>query len=133
MFAEFQKLQKKPNEAFLEFYWRASNFYEWTMDDSSQMGEDKTAFRMIKEKMVNAYPSRYVPDFKRRLENKEQLGDIFDAIVEMTQNYPDIGNDGGNDGNELYALRKKNDDWQKNAKCFACGKKGHIKRNCYSR
>ena len=133
VFAEFEKLQKKPNEAFLHFLEKCKNYYQWTMDDSSQIDTDATAYRMIKSKMVHAYPSRYVSEFKRRLEGKNTMSDIFMAILDMAENFPDIEDEGGNDGTDMMALRKSYDDWLKSAKCYSCGRKGHIKKNCWKR
>ena len=133
VFAEFEKLQKKPNEAFLHYLEKCKNYYQWTMDDSSQIDTDATAYRMIKSKMVHAYPSRYVSEFKRRLEGKNTMSDIFMAILDMAENFPDIEDEGGNDGTDMMALRKSYDDWLKSAKCYSCGRKGHIKKTCWKR
>ena len=133
IFAEFEKLQKKPNEPFLHFLEKCKNYYQWTMDDSTQIDTDATAYRMIKSKMVHAYPSRYVSEFKRRLEGKNTMSDIFMAILDMAENFPDIEDEGGNDGTDMMALRKSYDDWLKSAKCYSCGRKGHIKKNCWKR
>ena len=133
IFQEFQKLQRKPNQSYLEFFERCKNYYRYMMDKPEDLNTDKTAFREIRQKMVNAYPSRFVPEFKRRLEGKTTMTDIFDAILDLVENFPEVELDGSSDGNDLYALRQKNEDWQKKVKCFGCGKKGHIKRNCYKR
>ena len=135
IFDEFTMLQKKPNENHLYFFEKLKNYYQWMEGaDPSTINDDSTAFRMIKSKMIQSYPSRFVPDFKRRLEGKTKLDDIFEAILDMTENYPDIADDGGdNGGSDVMALRKKNESWQKNVKCFQCGRKGHIKKNCWKR
>ena len=134
IFNEFTMLQKKPNENHLHFFEKLKTYYQW-MDGTSpaKMEKDPTAFRMIKSKMTQAYPNRYVPEFKRRIEGKTTLSDIFEAILEMTENYPDIADDSDNGGSDVMALRKKNESWLKNVKCYKCGNKGHIKKNCWKR
>ena len=133
IFTEFTMLQKKPNENHLYFFEKLKNYYFWMKEDGEKMEDDPTAFRMIKSKMIQAYPSRFVPEFKRRLEGKSKLNDIFEAILEMTEEYPDIMDNDGNGGSDVMALMKKNESWLKNVKCYKCGKKGHIAKNCYSK
>ena len=133
IFHEFTMLQKKPNETHLYFFEKLKNYYSWMREDGEKMTDNPTAFRMIKSKMIQAYPSRFVPEFKRRLEGKSKLSDIFEAILEMTEEYPDIMDNDDNGGSDVMALRKKNESWLKNVKCFKCGKKGHIAKNCYSK
>ena len=133
IFNEFQMLQKKPKEEYLYFLEKCRNFYKYTLEDNVDIYDDPTAFKMIKAKMVKAYPSRVVSEFKRRLEGKKDLGDISAATLAMAEEYPDMADEGVNDGTDLMALRKKYEDWRKTAKCFSCGKKGHIKKNCWKR
>ena len=133
IFTEFTMLQKKPNENHLYFFEKLKNYYFWMKEADQKMEDDPTAFRMIKSKMIQAYPSRFVPEFKRRLEGKSKLNDIFEAILEMTEEYPDIMDNDGNGGSDVMALMKKNESWLKNVKCYKCGKKGHIAKNCYSK
>ena len=135
IFSEFMSLQKKKNENFVQYYQKLFDFllYAYT-DKRSSFETDQTAYRMIKEKMVKSFPNQLVPEFKRRLENKKNLSDIFMTVLDMRDQFPDMKNiENDNSGENLFVMRQKRDDWEKHVKCFNCGQKGHIKKNCYKR
>ena len=129
-FLDFQKLQRKPNQSFLEFYQSCKTRFQWYHGDNIE--NDANAFRVLKDKMVKAYPTMVAQEFKRRLEGKTTLTDIFNAILAVNDNNPNIEDERSNDG-EIYALKMKNEDWQKTVRCYGCGRMGHIRRNCKQR
>ena len=138
IFSEFMSLQKKKNENFVQYYQKLYDFllfaYDLASEKRSSFDKDQTAYRMIKEKMVKSFPNQFVPEFKRRLENKENLPDIFMTVLDMRDQFPDMKNiENDNSGENLFVMRQKRDDWEKHVKCFKCGQKGHIKKNCYKR
>ena len=135
IFSEFMSLQKKKNENFVQYYQKLYDFLLFAYTEKrSSFDKDQTAYRMIKEKMVKSFPNQFVPEFKRRLENKENLPDIFMTVLDMRDQFPDMKNiENDNSGENLFVMRQKRDDWEKHVKCFKCGQKGHIKKNCYKR
>ena len=133
IFSEFLSLQKRNSENYIQFFQKLCDFYFYgNAIDRTVMKTDPTAFQLIKDKLCKAYPNRYLPEFKRRLEEKNNLGDILDAIIAMRENFPDSENNRDSDM-EINVLRSRNKDWQKNAKCYRCGRTGHIKRDCYAK
>ena len=141
IFSEFLNLQKKKNENFIQYYQKVVDFYLFTQADTFKQTQtfesDPTAFKLIKEKMVKAIPNPLVPEFKRRIEGKDKMGDIFKAVLDMRDQFPETESfEPSIDYNEtnLNVLKQqRRPDWHKNAKCFHCGRKGHIKKNCYKR
>ena len=91
------------------------------------------AFKMIKEKMCAALPNRYVPEFKRRIEGKTKMGEMYLALLDLRDQFPDIEENEVYSGTNLHVLKQKKADWKKKVKCFRCGRTGHIKRECYAR
>ena len=92
------------------------------------------AFKLVKDKMVKAYPNRLVSEFKRRLESKSKLTEIFEVILQMKDQFPEFEYDNDYGGSDLNALTKqKKSDWKKNIKCHRCGRKGHLKKECYAK
>ena len=133
IFSEFLSLQKRNSENYIQFFQKLCDYYFYANAiDREVMKTDPTAFQLIKDKLCKAYPNRYLPEFKRRLEEKNNLGDILDAIIAMRENFPDSENNRDSDM-EINVLRSRNKDWQKNAKCYRCGRTGHIKRDCYAK
>jgi len=133
IFSEFLSLQKRNSENYIQFFQKLCDFYFYgSTVNRDAMRTDPTAYQLIKDKLCKAYPSRYLPDFKRRLEGKKNLGDILDAIMGMRENFPESENNRDSDM-EINVLRSRNKDWQKNAKCYRCGRTGHIKRDCYAK
>ena len=133
IFSEFLSLQKRNSENYIQFFQKLCDFYFYGQTiDRDEMKTDPTTFQLIKDKLCKAYPNKYLPEFKRRLEGKKNLGDILDAIIGMRENFPDSENNRDSDM-EINVLRSKNKDWQKNAKCYRCGRTGHIKRDCYAK
>lgn len=133
IFSEFLSLQKRNSENYIQFFQKLCDYYFYANTvDRDEMKTDPTAFQLIKDKLCKAYPNRYLPEFKRRLEEKNNLGDILDAIIAMRENFPDSENNRDSDM-EINVLRSRNKDWQKNAKCYRCGRTGHIKRDCYAK
>ena len=142
IFTSFVGLQKKNNETLLEYFQKVCDFYLFSYSDAQQqdrtkMNEDAMSYKLIKNKMVQAFPNRLVTDFKRRLESKSKLTEIFDAILEMKDQFSEFEFENSNmndyNGAGLNVMVKKKSDWKKTVKCFHCGKKGHIKRECYKR
>ena len=133
IFAEFLGLQKKNNENYLQYFQKLSDYYFFgNSKDREEMMSDPTAFQLIKDKLCRAYPNRYLPEFKRRLEGKNNLDDILQAIIQMREYFPESENNGDSEM-EINVLRSRNKDWQKNAKCYRCGRTGHIKRDCFAK
>ena len=131
-FADFQKLQRKQNQSFLEYFQNCKTRYMWYTGTMPLPDDDENAFRSLKDKMVNAYPTLVAQEFKRRLEGKTTLTNIFNAILDVADNNPNIEEVGNNNG-EIYALKMKNENWQKTVRCYECGKMGHIRRFCKQR
>ena len=72
---------------------------------------------MIKEKMVKSFPNQLVPEFKRRLENKDNLSDIFMTVLDMRDQFPDMKNiENDNSRENLFVMRQKRDDWEKHVR-----------------
>ena len=135
IFSEFLDLQKRKDENFLQYYQKLMDYYFFgTKGTYNELNEDSTAYKLIKDKICKAYPNKYLPEFKRRIENKDKLEDLYTAILEMRENFPESEQCNRNDSEmELNVLRSQNKDWQKNVKCFKCGRRGHIKKDCYSK
>ena len=140
IFSEFMNLQKKKNENFIQYYQKVVDFYLFTQNNTFSKGHtametDPIAFKLIKDKMVKAIPNQLIPEFKRRIEGKNKLSEIFKAVLEMRDQFPETESfePDYNETNLNVLKQQKKPDWQKNVKCFHCGKKGHIKRNCYKR
>ena len=137
IFSEFMNLQKKKNEDFIQYYQKVVDFYIFTQPNTiglKHLESDPIAFKLIKDKMVRAMPNQLVPEFKRRIEGKTKLSDMFMAVLEMREQFPEteMFEPDYNETN-LNVLKQKKPDWTKNVKCFHCGKKGHIKKDCYKR
>ena len=137
IFSEFMNLQKKKNEDFIQYYQKVVDFYIFTQPNTiglKHLESDPIAFKLIKDKMVRAMPNQLVPEFKRRIEGKTKLSDMFKAVLEMREQFPEteMFEPDYNETN-LNVLKQKKPDWTKNVKCFHCGKKGHIKKDCYKR
>ena len=135
IFSAFMNLQKTKSENFIQYYTKVIDFYLFTQTNSyrSEIEKDPMAFKLVKEKMVKAIPNQLVPEFKRRLEGKDKWSDIFKAILDMQDQFPNTENDDYNETNIYVLKQQRRPDWHKNAKCFHCGRKGHIKKNCYKR
>ena len=139
IFTDFVNLQKKSHENFLEYFQKICDFYLFSYSTARKperdtMDNDSMAFKLVKDKMVKAYPNRLVPEFKRRLETKTTLTDIFEVILEMNDQFPETENEKDYSVPDLNVLKTmKNSDWKKNVKCYHCGKKGHLKKKCYKR
>ena len=116
------------------------DFYIFTQSNTIGQGQkamesDPIAFKLIKDKMVKAMPNRLVPEFKRRIEGKTKLPEMFMAVLEMREQFPEteMFEPDYNETNLNVLKQQRKPDWTKNVKCFHCGKKGHIKKNCYKR
>ena len=138
IFTDFVGLQKKSHETLLEYFQKVCDYYLFSYsnakkEDRAKMDVDQMAFKLIKDKMIKAYPNRMVSDFKRRLENKTKLTEIFEVILEMKDQFPDFEYDKDYSGSDLNVLKQKKNDWKKNVKCFRCGRKGHLKKECYAK
>ena len=138
IFADFIRLQKKSHESLLEYFQKVCDYFLFSQSNGSQenrdkMDEDPMAFQLVKDKMVKAYPNRMVSEFKRRLESKEKLTDIFDVILEMKDQFPEFEYESDYSGQNLNALKQKKSDWKKNVRCFKCNQRGHLKKDCYSK
>ena len=142
IFSEFMKLQKKPNYDFLRYFQKVCDFYLFACEDITEykingsinvLDKDVMAFKMIKEKMCAALPNRYVPEFKRRIEGKTKMGEMYLALLDLRDQFPDIEENEVYSGTNLHVLKQKKTDWKKKVKCFRCGRTGHIKRECYAR
>ena len=57
------------------------------------------------------------------------------AVLEMREQFPEteMFEPDYNETNLNVLKQQRRPDWHKNAKCFHCGRKGHIKKNCYKR
>ena len=134
IFTEFMNLQKTKNENFIQYYQKVIDFYLFTKKDSyGSLETDPMVFKLVKEKMVKAIPNNLVPEFKRRIEGKDTCADIFKALLDMQDQFPNTDNHDYNETNLNVLKQQRRPDWHKNAKCFHCGRKGHIKKNCYKR
>ena len=138
IFTEFISCQKRTHENMLEYYQRVVQFYCFSNKDSKNISDienDPVAYKLIKDKISKAYPSRLVTEFKRKLESKSSIKDIFNVILDINDNFTENYENSNNySGHDINALRQgKTPDWHKSAKCHFCGKKGHIKANCYKR
>ena len=138
IFADFIRLQKKSHESLLEYFQKVCDYFLFSQSNGSQenrdkMDEDPMAFQLVKDKMVKAYPNRMVSEFKRRLESKEKLTDIFDVILEMKDQFPEFEYESDYSGQNLNVLKQKKSDWKKNVRCFKCNQRGHLKKDCYSK
>ena len=138
IFTDFVSLQRKSHESLLEYFQKVCDYFLFAhstgqKEDRDIMDEDETAFKLVKDKMVRAYPNRMVSEFKRRLEDKEKLTDIFEVILEMKDQFPEFEYDKDYSGQDLNVLNQKKSDWKKNVRCFKCNKKGHLKKDCYSK
>ena len=138
IFTEFISLQKKSHESLLEYFQKVCDYFLFSQSNGSQenrdkMDEDPMAFQLVKDKMVKAYPNRMVSEFKRRLESKEKLTDIFDVILEMKDQFPEFEYESDYSGQNLNVLKQKKSDWKKNVRCFKCNQRGHLKKDCYSK
>ena len=138
IFSEFMNLQKKKNEDFIQYYQKVVDFYIFTQPNTiglKHLESDPIAFKLIKDKMVRAMPNQLVPEFKRRIEGKTKLPDMFMAVLEMREQFPEteMFEPDYNETNLNVLKQQRKPDWTKNVKCFHCGKKGHIKKNCYKR
>ena len=68
---------------------------------------------------------------RRKLEGKSSLNDIFVAILFMKDQYTDLAETNDDySKNEINVLKQRKDGWKKSVKCFNCGRRGHIKKNC---
>ena len=138
IFSEFMNLQKKKNENFIQYYQKVVDFYIFTQPNTiglKHLESDPIAFKLIKDKMVRAIPNQLIPEFKRRIEGKTKLPDMFMAVLEMREQFPEteMFEPDYNETNLNVLKQQKKPDWTKNVKCFHCGKKGHIKKDCYKR
>ena len=138
IFSEFMNLQKKRNENFIQYYQKVVDFYIFTQPNTiglKHLESDPIAFKLIKDKMVRALPNQLIPEFKRRIEGKTKLPDMFMAVLEMREQFPEteMFEPDYNETNLNVLKQQKKPDWTKNVKCFHCGKKGHIKKDCYKR
>ena len=138
IFSEFMNLQKKTNENFIQYYQKVVDFYIFTQPNTiglKHLESDPIAFKLIKDKMVRALPNQLIPEFKRRIEGKTKLPDMFMAVLEMREQFPEteMFEPDYNETNLNVLKQQKKPDWTKNVKCFFCGKKGHIKKDCYKR
>ena len=138
IFSEFMNLQKKKNENFIQYYQKVVDFYIFTQPNTiglKHLETDPIAFKLIKDKMVRAIPNQLIPEFKRRIEGKTKLPDMFMAVLEMREQFPEteMFEPDYNETNLNVLKQQKKPDWTKNVKCFHCGKKGHIKKDCYKR
>ena len=135
IFSEFLELQKGKNENFLQYYQKLTDYYFFSNSgDRKDMMTDATAYKLIKDKLCKAYPNRYLPEFKRRIEKGKTLNDLYKAILEMRENFPESEENNRDYSDiELNVLRSQNKDWQKNVKCFKCGRRGHVQKDCYAK
>ena len=141
IFSEFMKLQKKSDCDFLKYFQKAMDFYMFSCDDPTQyklkniesLDKDPMAFKLIKEKMSAALPNRYVPEFKRKLEGKTTCSEMYLALLDLRDQFPDLEETQVYSGTNLHVLKQKKADWKKKAKCFRCGRTGHIKKECFAR
>ena len=138
IFSDFVALQKKSHESLLEYFQKVCDYYLFSISqgnnvDRKNMDTDQIAFKLIKDKMVRAFPNRMITEFKRRLESKTKLSEIVEAIIEIKDQFPDFEYQKDYSGSDLNVLRQKKSDWKKNVKCYRCGKKGHLKKECYAK
>ena len=133
IFTEFMGTQKKTGETMIEFYQRILQYYRFSQASTTPVDDDDSnAFRLIRDKIVKAYPNKFITEFKRKLEDKSKLSDILAAILHINDNFTENFNN--SDYSDINVLKSdKRPQWHKQAKCFKCNKKGHIARNCYKR
>ena len=134
IFTEFMGTQKKTGETMIEFYQRILQYYRFSQATTNPVDDnDSNAFRLIRDKIVKAYPSKFVTEFKRKLEDKTKLSDILAAILHINDNFTEDFNNPGYSADISVLKSDKRPQWHKNAKCYVCQKKGHIARNCFKR
>ena len=135
IFSEFLNLQKRKEENFLQYFQKLKDYYFFSGSTTSvsAMEEDSTAYKLIKDKLCKAYPNRFLPEFKRRIEDKTKLSELFLALIDMRENFPESEEYNRDNDMEINVLRRQNKDWQKNVKCYKCGRRGHVQRDCYAK
>ena len=134
IFSEFLNLQKRKDENFLQYFQKLKDYYFFSNKTVlKDLEKDSTAYRLIKDKLCKAYPNRFLPEFKRRIEDKTELNELFGALLDMRENFPESEEYNRDNDMEINVLRTQNKDWQKNVKCYKCGRRGHVQRDCYAK